>query len=150
MKKIILFPYFFITMQSSFAQKQPVDILLSKLAVERNDNKRIDLINDFLANTAEVDPVLDLDNSQKLLLYAQKNNDKISEAVALANIGYDYRALGNTAKSFEYDLKAVEVATETSNEKLLGNAQLNLGHNYKDEANYTKALDLYGSVAEIA
>jgi tetratricopeptide (TPR) repeat protein len=94
--------------------------------------------------------VLDLKNSQRILQYAQKNNDKISEVMALSNIAYDYRAMGNTALSLELNLKANSIALETGNEKLLANAQLNLGHIYKDQANYTKAISLYSSAAEIA
>jgi tetratricopeptide (TPR) repeat protein len=137
-------------MQPLVAQTQSVNVFLQKLSAEKDENKRIFLIIDFLANTAEVDPVLDLKNSQKILQYAQKNKDKISEVMALSNIAYDYRAMGNTALSLELHLKANAIALETGNEKLLANAQLNLGHIYKDQANYTKAISLYSSAAEIA
>ncbi|MEJ7626173.1 MAG: tetratricopeptide repeat protein [Ferruginibacter sp.] len=148
--KIISLFFFVGFMQSAFAQQGILDSLFSKLDIEKNTDKRVDLINEFFANTAEVNPLLDLDNSQKILLHAQNNKDKISEVIALSNIGYDYRALGNTAKSFEYDLNALQLAIETGNEKSIGNAQLNLGHNYKDELNYTKALELYKSAAAIS
>ncbi|MEO8772493.1 MAG: tetratricopeptide repeat protein, partial [Ferruginibacter sp.] len=141
---------FFINLQTPFAQQERVDTLLSKIILEKNENKRIDLVNDFLGNTAETDPLLDLANSQKILLHAQKNKDKITEGVILSNIGYDYRALGNTSKSFEYDLKALDVATGSRNEKLIGNTQLNLGHNYKDQVDYDKALSLYKSAGALA
>ncbi|MGB4843147.1 MAG: tetratricopeptide repeat protein, partial [Ferruginibacter sp.] len=81
---------------------------------------------------------------------AQKRKDKVSEAIALANIAYDYRALGNTEKSFTYDLEAVSIATSTGNEQAIANTTINLAHNYKDQAAFPKAIDLYKSAAEIS
>lgn len=136
--------------QLSYAQNEPVNNLLKSLASEKNDNTRIDLINDFISNTAEVDPILDLKNSQLILLDAQKRKDKISEAIALSNIAYDYRAFGNTEKSLTYNLEAVSIANSTGNEKAIANTKLNLAHNYKDQAEFPKAITLYKSVAEIS
>ena len=136
--------------QTVCSQKTSLDSLIQKLAAEKNEAKRIDLINVFTANTAEIDPVSDLQNNQKILQYAQNKNDKIIEAIALSNIAYDYRAFGNTEKSFKYNLDAVSLATATGNEKLIANTTLNLAHNYKDQADYTKAIQMYKSVADIA
>ncbi len=80
---------------------------------------------------------------KKILLYAQKNNDKISHAMALSQIAYDYRAFGDNTKSLEYNLKATALAAETDNLKLKANTELNLAHIYKDQANYAKAIAMY-------
>ena len=149
MKKIIILFCFIAGLQNVFAQINNSDILIQKLAAEKNEAKRIDLINDFVGNTAEVDPVSDLQNNQKILQYAKNKHDQIVEAMALTNIAYDYRAFGNTEKSFKYNLDAVSLATATGNEKLIANTTLNLAHNYKDQANYTKAIQMYKSVADI-
>jgi tetratricopeptide (TPR) repeat protein len=143
---LLLFCYAGVT--NVFAQSSAVDSILLKLAAEKNEDKRIDLFNNFLGNTAEVDAVLDMQNVQKVLLHVQKNKDKIIEALALSEIAYDYRAFGNTAKSLELNLKATTLAVETGNEKLLNNAALNLAHIYKDQGDYSKALPIYFSVAE--
>lgn len=150
MKKTIALFCILAIAQLSYAQKGSVNDLLNSLASEKNDNTRIDLINKFIANTAEVDPILDLKNSQLILLDAQKRKDKISEAIALSNIAYDYRAFGNRAKSLTYNLEAVAIATSTGNEKAIANTKLNLAHNYKDQAEFPKAITLYKSVAEIS
>lgn len=89
-----------------------------------------------------------MQNSQKLLFQSQKNKDRIAEAMALAQIGYNYRSFGNTPKSLEYNLKALALAQETGNEKLIANTKSNLAHNYKDQADYPKAISLYLSAAE--
>jgi tetratricopeptide (TPR) repeat protein len=149
-KKTIALFCFSLVMIPAFSQADSIDALLNRLGAEKNDNNRIDLINEFLSYTSEVDPVLDMRNSQKILLYAQKNEDKISEAMALTEIGYDYRAFGNTEKSLEYGLKAHALAAQTGNEKLVANAKLTLAHNYKDQAEYGKAIGMYMSVAKYA
>lgn len=130
-----------------FAQSSEIDVRLQKIAAEKNDDKRIDLINALLSNTAEINPISAMQNAQTILLYSQKNKDRITEALALSEIGYNYRAFGNTEKSLGYSLKAMVLATQTGNEKLIANTELNLAHNYKDQADYSKALNLYLSVA---
>ena len=141
---------FLLCVQVAFSQNADVDALFKKIATEKDENSRIDIIINFLANTSEVDPVLDMQNCQKILLQSQKNKDKITEAMALSNIAYDYRAFGNTAKSLEYNLKATALAAETGNEKLINNTALNLAHIYKDQADYSKAIAIYLSSAESA
>ena len=51
--------------------------LLPKLAAEKNDDFRFKLIDNFFSNTAESDPMLDLKNAQRLLIYSQEKKDKI-------------------------------------------------------------------------
>jgi len=142
MKKIIIVLFVFF-LQPVFCQTGNIDSLLQKLAVEKNDNTRIDLIVTFLASTSEIDPMTDMQNSRKILLYAQKNKDKISEAMALSQIGYDYRAFGDITRSLEYNLKAIALAAETDNLKLKANTEINLAHIYKDQGNYGKAISMY-------
>jgi tetratricopeptide (TPR) repeat protein len=45
-------------------------------------------------------------------------------------------------------LKALAFAQETGNEKLIANVNINLAHNYKDQADYPKAISLYLYAAE--
>jgi tetratricopeptide (TPR) repeat protein len=89
-----------------------------------------------------------MQNAQNLLLQSQKNKDKITEGMALTEIGYDYRSFGNTSKSLEYNLKATELARETGNVKLIANTEFYLAHNYKDQTDYPKAIGLYLSSEE--
>ena len=149
MKKIIIIFCFIASMQTVFAQANSIEILIQKLGAEKNEAKRIDLINGFVGKSAEVDPVSDLQNNQKILQYAKSKHDEIVEAMALANIAYDYRAFGNTKKSFKYSMDAFSLASATGNEKLIANTTLNFAHNYKDQADYTKAIQMYKSVADI-
>src|ERR1035437_5667989 len=148
MKKTIILMSLLLSINVSFSQSENIDSKLKNIVIEKDDNTRIDLINDFFMNTYDSNPVLDMQNAQKLLLQSQKNKDRIAEAMALIEIGYDYRSFGNTQKSLEYNLKAKALAQETGNEKLIANTKFNLAHNYKEQADYPKAISLYLSAEE--
>jgi tetratricopeptide (TPR) repeat protein len=147
-KRTLILIWFLASINSAFSQSDSIDIMLQKIATEKDDNSRIDLINDLYSGTTDSNPVLDMQIAQKLLLQSQKNNDKIAEAIAMSEIGYSYRSFGNTQKSFEYCFKALALAQETGNEKLIANSKMNLAHNYKDQADYPRAISLYQSAAE--
>ena len=150
MKRIAILICLITGLQSAFSQAPDINVLFSKIAVEKNDDTRFDMLLDFFSYTGESDPILDLNNAQKLLAYAQKNNDRISEAVAFSKSGYDYRSLGNLEKSLENNLKAVEIAEKTGNEKILVYTRMNLSYTYKVLGNYPKTISLLMFVAENA
>jgi hypothetical protein len=70
MKKILTLLCFIASMQTAFAQD--IDSLLAKIAVEKNDNIRVEMLFNFFSKPAETDPVLALKNVQKLLIYSQE------------------------------------------------------------------------------
>jgi len=148
--KIIIFLFCVLSVQTAFAQTQNIDSLLPKIMSEKSNDTRFDMLADFFAYTAESDPFSDSKNSQKLLIQSQKNNDKIGEAFAFSKLGYNFRSLGNTEKSLENNLKAVVIAQETGNEKLLVFTKMNLSYTYKDLANYPKTISLLKYVIENA
>jgi len=150
MKKVLILLCILFSMLSAFSQSENIDILLQKIAAEKDENIRIDLIVGFFTSTSESDPVLDMQNSQKLLQYARKCGDRISEIMALSNIGYDYRSFGNTPKSVEYNLKATAAAQETGNEKLMAYTKIHLAHIYKDQGDNPKAAGFYRSAEILA
>ena len=45
-------------MQKIFAQNQPIDTLIQKITEEKDDNLRFELMNNFISNTAESNPML--------------------------------------------------------------------------------------------
>jgi tetratricopeptide (TPR) repeat protein len=148
MKKLsILFSLLF-CINTAFSQRESIDSMLQKIAGEKDDNIRIDLIYDLYSGTIETNPVLDMQIAQELLMQSQKNKDKVSEAMALLEIGYSNRAFGYTQKSLEYGFKALAIAQETGNEKLVAYSKMNLAHIYKDQADYSRAINLYRSAAE--
>jgi tetratricopeptide (TPR) repeat protein len=148
MKKTIVLFSLLVSITAAFSQNDSIDIKLQKIDTEKDDNTRIDLIVGL--SNAETDPLSDMQLSQKILLRSQKNRDKILEALALSGIGFNYRSFGNTPKSLEYNLKANALAWETGNEKIIAFTDNNLAHNYRDLADFSKAIRLYLSTYELA
>ena len=113
--------------------------LLPKIAAEKNDSARF-YIGFSGLTISETNPVLDMHNADVLLVHGQLQKDKVSQVLGLACLGYDYRAFGNTAKSLEYDLKAMAVAEASKDPRLLAIANLGLSTNYLDLKEYPKAI----------
>ncbi len=150
MKKIIILLYFFVSMQTAFAQSQDIDAMLQKIAVEKDDNMRIDIIYRSLVQIGESNPLLGLKYAQKLLEYSQKNKDKIGEAYAMSYMGKMYGVSGNIEKGLEYALEGKEIAEQTDNEKLLALSTSILGLIYINLSDFPKAISFYTASVQSA
>ncbi|MDB5223654.1 MAG: hypothetical protein JWN83_2321 [Chitinophagaceae bacterium] len=145
LKNFILILFLFLESTFLVAQSSDIDSALRKIANEKDDNHRIDLILQLFSATQESNPMLDMQNAQKLLLQSQNNKDKIGEAAALGEMGYNYWSFGNTVKHLEYDIRALAIAEETGNKKVIALSKNFLAHNYSFTSNpdYRKAIKLY-------
>lgn len=76
---------------SAFVQKLNVDSMLQKIAIEKNDSSLISLIIGLFAIAQETDPVIDMQHAKQLLQQAYDKEDKLTEAMALSEIGYAYK-----------------------------------------------------------
>lgn len=132
------------------AQPDSLSHLMRNISAETNLNKRIDSYLQLFINTADVNPIADMQIAQLLLIQSRKNGDKIGEALAYSMIGYDYRSFGNSTKSLENLLKGVAVSDEIGNLKLTSITKFNLAHHYKDLGDYSKALGYYKTARENA
>ena len=143
MKKLIPLFCFLLSMQTVFSQNADIDSMLQKIAAEKEDNRRIDIIYSSLVMIGETNPVLGLKYAQKLLDYSQINKDKIGEAYAISYMGKMYGVSGNIEKGLGYALKGKEIAEQTGSEKLLAISNTFLGLIYKFLANFPKAISFY-------
>ena len=82
MKKILFFFFFFLSVQNIFSQSQSIDSILQKIAVEKDEDKKVDLIISIWNTGFDRDPYLVIKTGQALLSQAQENNDIIKEASA--------------------------------------------------------------------
>lgn len=135
MKTILFLLSCLLLFRIAFAQADHAELMLNKIAAEKNEDKRFDLILDFFAETQESNPVLDMQNAQKLLRQSHNTGDHISEAAALGEIGFNYWSFGNTVKHLEYSIESVKVAEATGNKKIIALAKNFLGHNYSYYSN---------------
>lgn len=87
MKKIIILFYLIASIQTSFSQSINIDTTLQKIATEKDDDIRSDLILSIFTTTNETNPEQSIRNGQKVLIQSIKKDDKITEAMALATLG---------------------------------------------------------------
>jgi tetratricopeptide (TPR) repeat protein len=128
---------------------QDLDSVLRKIAVEKNPNIRIDIIYALYFNTLETDPTTGIEHQQKVLALSLQQKDKIGESMALSMTGANYRQLGNSIKAMEYNFKALAIAEQTGNLKLIAVINNALGNIYNDREDFVKAIQLY-EVSETA
>lgn len=138
MKKIF-YLIFLLGFQVVYSQTPNLDSLFQKLSAEKNDSARFYLSFSVLTES-ETNPVDDMGMAEIMLVYGQKNNDKVCQVMGLACLGYDYRAFGNTAKSLEYTLKANAIAESSNDNRLIFPCYSILASNYLDLADYPKAI----------
>jgi tetratricopeptide (TPR) repeat protein len=143
MKKTITLFCFIASMQIGFAQNSGIDTMLQKIAVEKNDTLRIDIIYNSMVLIGETNPLLGIKYAQRLFEYAQKNRDKIAEAYAMSYTGKMYGVYGNIEKGLEYALKGKQLAEKTGNEKLLAVSNVLAANIYKSMSDFPKAIKLY-------
>ncbi|HRX92904.1 MAG TPA: hypothetical protein P5158_02255 [Chitinophagaceae bacterium] len=73
MKKLFLFFILLVTLQSSFSQIAGIDSMIQKISLEKDDDKRIDIIYSITMLIGETDPILGLKYGQSLVEYGKKN-----------------------------------------------------------------------------
>ena len=145
MKKIITFFCFIVSMQSAFAQKPNVDSIVQLIAVEKDENKKVDLIFSFYSPGYDANPGTTMEVGQALLKQSDKNKDILTEASAYCFIGFGYRMAGNFIKGLEYHQKALALAEKGGNFSILAMAKNQMGHIYRDREEYDEGLKLYSS-----
>jgi tetratricopeptide (TPR) repeat protein len=143
MKKLITLFCFVASLQTAFAQKTNVDSILQKVAVEKDDNKRFDLLISMVGTEINNDPKWCIETGLKILNQAQRENDKIGITVGYSFLGQGYRLLGNPIKALDYHHKAIGIAEKTNNLSLLSVAENQTGHIYRDREEYDKAAEIY-------
>lgn len=150
MKKFFFLICFCITVQSALAQALDIDSVYQKIASEKDESKRLKELNLFFGGSETKDPMTDMQYAQRILVLSQKYNDKISEALALSQLGFDYVLFGNTVKGLEYRLKSIEVAEISNNLEMLGDSKLHLGLYFYEQQDYERAIESGFAGNEIA
>ncbi|MBL0201510.1 MAG: tetratricopeptide repeat protein [Chitinophagaceae bacterium] len=143
MKKIITLFCFIAGMQTVFAQKKNVDSILQKVTVERNEDKKFDLLISLIGTEINNNPEWCIETGLKILNQSQSDNRNIEMTVAYSFLGQGYRLLGNSIKALDYHHKAIATAEKTNNLSALAFAENQTAHIYRDREEYDKAATIY-------
>jgi signal transduction histidine kinase len=154
MRKLIFLFFLLIGFHAVFCQeslmqktKKSVDSILTILSGEKDENKRLQDVLAIYTTSTEGFPSLMFEVYQKLYEFGQKNNDLITMSSAWSIAAQGYRLTGNYIKALECHHKAVLLAEQSGNPSLLGYAQNQMGHIYKDREENDKAITLYKTAA---
>lgn len=143
MKKLIPLFCFVASMQTVFAQKTNVDSILQKVAVERNEDKKFDLLISLVGAEINNNPEWCIETGLKLLNQSKNENRYSEKTVAYSFLGQGYRLLGNSIKALNYHHKAIATAEKTNNPSILAFAENQTAHIYRDREEYEKAATIY-------
>lgn len=143
MKKIIVLFCFVAVIQTAFAQKPNVDSILQKVAVEKDEDKKVDLLVSLVSSEINNDPQWGIETGLKLLNQSKKDNNYIEQSVAYSFLGQGYRLLGNNIKALDYHFKGIALAEKSGNLSIRAFAENQAAHIYRDRQEYDKAISLY-------
>ena len=143
MKKIITLICFIVNMQIAYAQKTNVDSILQKVAVEKDEDKKFDLLISLVATEINNEPEWCIETGLKILNHSKSENRIIEMTVAYSFLGQGYRLLGNSIKALNYHHKAIAIAEKTNNLSVLAFAESQTAHIYRDREEYDKARSIY-------
>lgn len=148
MKRFVVLSLTLFIALSSIAQSVKVDFsqpppdlekLMPRILSEKNDSMRYYLVLSALT-ISETNPVLDMYNSEKIMLAGNKVKDPICQVLGYGCLGYDYKALGNNVKSLQNNLLANKIAEQSNDNRLICFAKVFLALNYLDLKDYDKAI----------
>lgn len=143
MKKIITLFCFIASLDLAYAQKPNVDSILQKVAVEKDEDKKVDLLVSLVTAEINNDPQWGIETGLKLLNQFKKENNYIEQSVAYSFLGQGYRLLGNNIKALDYHFKGIAAAEKSGNLSVLAFAENQAAHIYRDRQEYDKAISLY-------
>ncbi|MCG2613283.1 ATP-binding protein [Terrimonas sp. NA20] len=127
--------------------RQQIDSILQLIKKEKDPDKRFAQVIAIYGTASEGFPVLMFESYQKLYLIGKESNDLIAESSAWSFAGQAYRLGGDYIKALECHHKAITLAEQSGNYSLLGYAQNQMAHIYKDRDETEKALQLYKTAA---
>ncbi|HEX3168371.1 MAG TPA: tetratricopeptide repeat protein [Chitinophagaceae bacterium] len=150
MKNLLFLFFCLLCIHTAFPQSQAVDSLLQKLAVEKNEDKKVDLIVSLFLTGLDKDPYLTIQTGHAVLKQAQENNDLIKEASAYCILATGYRISGNPIRGLQLQQKALQLAEKANNFSILAMIKNQMGHTYRDRDEWENAFKMYSSAQDDA
>jgi tetratricopeptide (TPR) repeat protein len=150
MKSLLLLFCFLLCIHQAFPQSQSVDSLLQKLAVEKDEDKKVDLIVSLFLTGLDKDPYLTIETGQALLKQGLENNDQIKEASAFCILGTGLRVSGNPLRGLQMQQKGLLLAEKANNFSLLAMVKNQMAHTYRDREEWENAFKIYSGALDDA
>ena len=136
-----------VSIQTVFSQSHYADSILKKIAVERDEDKKVDLIISIWEVGFDRDPYLLIQTGQALLVQAHKNNDIIEETSAYCILGTGYRISGNPIRALQVQQKGLVLAEKAGNFSILAMIKNQMAHTYRDREEWGNAFKIYSDAS---
>lgn len=150
MKSLLFLICFLLCIHKASPQSQSVDTLLQKLAVEKDEDKKVDLIVSIWATGLDRDPYQVIQAGQVLLKQSQEHNDILKEAAAYCFLGTGYRTSGNPIRALQVQQKGLQLAEKANNFSILAMIKNQIGHTYRDREEWEPAFKIYSEALDDA
>ena len=147
MKNLFIAACICLLAHNSTAQSQSPDSILQKLAIEKNEDKKVDLIISIWNTGLDRDPYLIIQTGQALLTQAQENKDIIKEASAYCFLGTGYRVTGNPIRGLQVQQKGLVEAEKSGNFSILAMIKNQIAHTYRDRDEWENAFKIYSDAS---
>jgi uncharacterized membrane protein (DUF2068 family) len=147
MKKFLLLFWFLLVTALAYTQNQSVDSIMQKLAVEKDEDRKVDLIISIWNTGFDRDPYLLIQTGQVLLTQAQENKDIIKEASAYCFLGTGYRISGNPIRALQVQQKGLVLAEKAGNFSILAMIKNQMAHTYRDREEWGNAFKIYSDAS---
>ncbi|MEO7265015.1 MAG: tetratricopeptide repeat protein [Ferruginibacter sp.] len=143
MKNLFIAACLCLLAQTSAAQSQTVDSLLKEIAIEKDEDKKVDLIISIWETGLDRDPYLIIQAGQALLVLGQQNEDILMEASAYCFLGTGYRISGNPIRALQVQQKGLVLAEKAGNFSILAMIKNQIAHTYRDREEWENAFKIY-------
>ena len=143
MRYFLLLFSFLLATQTALPQTQSVDSILQKLAIEKDEDKKVQLVVNLFLSGLDKDPYLTIKTGQALLKQAQDNKDLIKEASAYCILGTGYRISGDPIKGLQLQQKGLQSAEKLNNFSVLAMVKNQMGHTYRERDDWENAFKIY-------
>jgi tetratricopeptide (TPR) repeat protein len=150
MKKLLFLFCFFYFTYPAFPQNHSIELLLQKIAVEKNEDKKVNLIVSIWENPSSFDPYPLIQTGQALLKQSMQDEDFVKESSAYCFLGTGFRISGNPIRALEVQQKGLKLAEKAGNFSILAMVKNQMGHTYRDRDEWENAFKIYSDALKDA
>lgn len=132
--------FLFIDISTTYAEE--IDTLKSRLESVSNQDK-IEVLNQLAGSYWELPPNDRIAFAEQAIELSEAFHDQKSKADAYNHLGVAYNNLGDSQKSMDYFLKALNIMEEINDKNGIANSYLNIGQANFYLDNFNKALEYF-------
>lgn len=142
MKKLLLISLLFISQNFLFANDVKIDSLKSRLE-NVTGKKKIEVLNELAGSYWELPPNERIAFAEQSIELSEEFHDQKPKADAYNHLGVAYNNLGDSEKSMDYFLKALNIMEEINDQNGIATSCLNIGQANFYLDNFDKALEYF-------